>query len=133
MGFRDKITDYYTKSYIKKYGDRLTQAQGNVLSIKVEMKKYLWIFYILTAVVFVKPERSKNVIKCTYKKKRCFKKPSFMDINQGHLVIVQALRDKKNKEILNVLNIRNLSNKQDLIVTDQPQPKSLTKVQRVRR
>lgn len=133
MGFRDKITDYYTKSYIKKYGDRLTQAQGNVLSIKVEMKKYLWIFYILTAVVFVKPERSKNVIKCTYKKKRWFKKPSFMDINQGHLVIVQALRDKKNKEILNVLNIRNLSNKQDLIVTDQPQPKSLTKVQRVRR
>ena len=37
MGFRDKITDYYTKSYIKKYGDRLTQAQGNVLSEKIFM------------------------------------------------------------------------------------------------
>ncbi|EIA28624.1 hypothetical protein SFB6_038G36, partial [Candidatus Arthromitus sp. SFB-co] len=25
MGFRDKLTEYYTKSYFKKYGDRLTQ------------------------------------------------------------------------------------------------------------
>ena len=63
MGFKDKITDYYTKSYLKKYGDRLTQAQGNVLSVKIDVKKYLWIFYVLTAVVLIKPERSKNIIK----------------------------------------------------------------------
>ncbi len=132
MGFRDKLTDYYTKSYLKKYGDRLTQAQGNVLSVKVDVKRYLWIFYVLTAVVFVKPERSKNVIKCTYKKKRWFKKPTFMNIHQGHLIIVQALKDKKNESI-KILNIRNLSNKQDLIPVDQPQPKSTTKIQRVRK
>lgn len=133
MGFKEKITDYYTKSYLKKYGDRLTQAQGNVLSIKVDIKRYLWIFYVLTAVVLIKPERSKNVIKSTYKKKRWFKKPSFMNINQGHLVIIQALRDKKARENLKILNIRNLSNKQDLIPVDYPQPKSLTKIQRVRK
>ena len=132
MGFRDKLTDYYTKSYLKKYGDRLTQAQGNVLSVKIDVKRYLWIFYVLTAVVFVKPERSKNVIKCTYKKKRWFKKPNFMNIHQGHLVIIQALKDKK-KENIKILNIRNLSNKQDLIPVDQPQPKSTTKIQRIRK
>lgn len=133
MGFKEKITDYYTKSYLKKYGDRLTQAQGNVLSIKVDIKRYFWIFYVLTAVVLIKPERSKNVIKSTYKKKRWFKKPSFMNINQGHLVIVQALKDKKTRENLKILNIRNLSNKQDLIPVDYPQPKSLTKIQRIRK
>ena len=133
MGFKDKITDYYTKSYLKKYGDRLTQAQWNVLSVKIDVKRYLWIFYVLTAVVLIKPERSKNIIKCTYKKKRWFKKPFFININQGHLVIVQALKDKKVRENLKILNIRNLSNRQDLIPVDQPQPKSLTKVQRVRK
>ena len=56
-----------------------------------------------------------------------------MNINQGHLVIVQALKDKKVRENLKILNIRNLSNRQDLIPVDQPQPKSLTKVQRVRK
>lgn len=133
MGFKDKITDYYMKSYIKKYGDRLTQVQGNVLSVKVDIKRILWIFYTITAVVFVKPERSKNITKCVYKKRRWFKKPIFMNINQGHFVIVQALKDKKVKENLKILNVRNLSNKQDLVQVNQPQPKSLTKVQRVRK
>ena len=133
MGFKDKITDYYMKSYIKKYGDRLTQVQGNVLSVKIDIKRILWIFYTITAVVFVKPERSKNVTKCTYKKRRWFKKPNFMNINQGHFVIVQALKDKKTRENLKILNIRNLTNKQDLVQVNQPQPKSLTKVQRMRK
>ncbi len=133
MGFRDKLTDYYTKSYLQKYGDRLTQSQGNVLSINVNVKKILWIFYILTAVVVIKPERSKNIVKCVYKKKRWFKKPTFMNINQGHFVIIQCLKDKKNPENLKVLNIRNLSNKQDLVQTNQPQPKTTTKIQRVRK
>ncbi len=56
-----------------------------------------------------------------------------MNINQGHLVIIQALRDKKNHENLKILNIRNLSNKQDLIPVNQPQPKSITKIQRIRK
>lgn len=133
MGFKDTLTNYYTKSYLKKYGDRLTQAQGNVLSVKVNIKKYFWFFYVLTAVIVIKPERSRNVIKCTYKKRRLFKKPSFMNINQGHLVIVQALKDKKVRENLKILNVRNLSNRQDLIPVDIPQPKSLTKIQRIRK
>lgn len=133
MGFKDKITEYYTQSYLKKYGDRLTQSQGNVLSVKIDIKKYFWIFYALTAVILIKPDRSKNIIKCYYKKKRWFKKPTFMNINQGHLVIVQALKDKKSRENLKILNIRNLSNKQDLIPVDYPQPKNLTKIQRIRK
>lgn len=133
MGFKDTLTNYYTKSYLKKYGDRLTQAQGNVLSVKIDVKKYFWFFYVLTAIIVIKQERSRNVIKCTYKKRRFFKKPTFMNINQGHLVIVQALRDKKARENLKILNVRNLSNRQDLVPVDLPQPKSLTKIQRVRK
>ena len=44
MGFKDKLAKYYTESYIKKYGDRLAQVQGNVVSVKVEEKTILWIF-----------------------------------------------------------------------------------------
>ncbi len=47
MGLKDKITNSYTQAYLKRYGDRLTQAQGRVLSVKVEEKNYLRIFYKL--------------------------------------------------------------------------------------
>ena len=30
MGFRDKLQKYYADNYMKKYGDRITQADGTV-------------------------------------------------------------------------------------------------------
>lgn len=47
MGFRDKIQQYYINSYMKKYGDRLTQVQGKVLSCKIEKKSIIGIFHKL--------------------------------------------------------------------------------------
>ncbi|WP_040211282.1 hypothetical protein [Clostridium polynesiense] len=138
MGFKEKLAQYYTESYIKKYGDRLAQVQGNVVSVKVEEKTILWIFHKITAVLLVRPERSKNVIKCVYKKNKWFKKPGFININQGNLVIVQGLKGKKGKkskesrEIIEIMNIKNLTTRKDLVPTDGPQVKRVQKVQRMK-
>ena len=65
------------------------------------------------------------IIKCKYKKNRWFKKPVFIQLSQGNLVIVQGLKPKKNKkkentsEAVEILNIRNLTTKKDLVPTDQ--------------
>ena len=57
MGFKDKLTKYYTDSYMQKYGDRMTQFQGNVISVKVEEKCILWIFHKIQAFLIIKPEK----------------------------------------------------------------------------
>ncbi|KGK86131.1 hypothetical protein SDC9_118449 [bioreactor metagenome] len=131
MGFREKINKYYAENYIKKYGDRLSQVQGNVISVKVEEKTILWIFHKLTATLLVKPERSKNVVKCTYKKNRWFKPITFIPVSQGNYVLVQGLKGKKgkeNREQIEIMNIRNMTNKKDLIPLEGKEPK----VQRVK-
>ncbi|WP_297517563.1 hypothetical protein [uncultured Clostridium sp.] len=124
MGFKDKISKYYTDSYLKKYGDRLTQFQGNVLSAKVEEKTILGIFNKITVTLMVRPERSKVVSKCIYKKNRWFKKPTFLSIRQGNNVVVQGLKSvKDNKEYIEISNLLNLTTKQDLIPVDHSQMK----------
>lgn len=138
MGFKEKLAKYYTDSYIKKYGDRLAQIQGNVVSVKVEEKTILWIFHKITAVLIVRPERSKSVIKCVYKKNKWFKKPTFMTINQGNLVVIQGLKGKKGKkskesrEIIEIMNIKNLTTKKDLVPVEGAQVKRVQKVQRMK-
>lgn len=122
MSFRETLAKKYAEAYFKKYGDRLTQISGHVLSVKTTTKTILWIFNILTVDIVVKPERSKAVIKCRYKVKKWFKMPSFIDLKQGHSVIIQGLKGKKGKEnsdVIQVLNVRNLSTKIDLIPVDQ--------------
>ena len=122
MGFKDTMAKKYADAYLTKYGDRLTQVQGHVLSVKVFEKTVLWIFHKLQVDLVVKPERSKSIARCQYKKNRWFKKPEFLQLNQGHLVLVQGLKGKKGKEnrdILSILNIRNLTTKKDLLQTDQ--------------
>lgn len=132
MSIKEKFSKVYADSYLKKYGDRLTQVQGNVVSAKVEEKTILWIFHKLKVTIIVKPDRSKTVVKCMYKKNRWFKKPNFIGITQGNLVIIQGLKGKKgkeNRELLTIMNVRNLSTKKDLVAVDgKPQ-----KVQQVRR
>jgi hypothetical protein len=118
MSIKEKFAKYYTDTYLRRYGDRLTQVQGNVVSVKIEEKTILWIFHKIKAVLIVKPDRSKSVVRCTYKKNRWFKKPSFLTINQGNLLIVQGLKAKKGKdekEGISIMNIRNLSTKRDLV------------------
>jgi len=136
MSFKEKLAKRYTESYISKYGDRLTQVQGNVLSYKIEKEKcILWIFYKLQVSLIVKPERSKSVVKCVYKKNSWFKRPSFMTIHPGNLVIIQGMKGKKGKddrETIQILNVKNLTTKKDLVAVDG-QPQKIQRVQKVQR
>lgn len=127
MSFRETLAKKYAEAYFKKYGDRLVQISGHVLSVKTTTKTILWIFNILTVDVVIKPERSKSVIKCRYKAKKWFKMPKFIDLKQGHSVIIQGLKGKKgkeNSELIQILNVRNMTTKTDLVPIDQ-------KIQRV--
>jgi hypothetical protein len=124
MGFKDKLAKRYADAYLKKYGDRITQVQGRILSVKITEKTILWIYHKLTVDVLVKPEKSKFVTRCQYFKKQWFKKPKFMQLNQGHAVIIQGVKGKKgkdNSELITILNIVNMTTKQDLVPTGQPQ------------
>lgn len=124
MSFKEKIQQHYLNSYLKKYGDRLTQVQGKVVSIKSEEKSILWLFHKLSVTILIKPDRSRNIVKCFYNKKKWFKKPQFISISQGNLLFIQGLkgkRGKKNKqgidlrESIQIMNVRNLTTKKDLI------------------
>ncbi|MCD2345208.1 hypothetical protein [Clostridium guangxiense] len=139
MSFKEKMQKYYADSFMKKNGDRLTQVQGNIISVKVEQKAVLWIFHKLTATVLVKPDRSRNIVRCIYKRNRWFKKPEFMTLNQGNLVIVQGLKSTSGKkgdkkEFIQIMNIRNLSTKKDLVHIDgnSGEVKTIKKVRRMK-
>ncbi|MBU3180620.1 hypothetical protein [Clostridium psychrophilum] len=131
MGLKDKLTNSYTQAYLKRYGDRLTQAQGRVLSVKVVEKNYLRIFYKLLVTILVKADGSKAISKCVFKKKRWFKKAHFISVLQGHSVVIQGMKGKKGKEHreqIQIVNIRNMTTKKDLV----PMKGNAPKVQRVR-
>lgn len=135
MGFKDKLAKRYADSYLKKYGDRITQVQGRILSIKTTEKTVLWIYHRLTVDILVKPEKSKFITRCQFVKKQWFKKPAFMQLAQGHSVIIQGLKGKKgkeNSELITIMNVMNLTTKQDLVPMEQPQAQRI-KRQMVRR
>lgn len=134
MGFKDKLQKYYADNYLKRYGDRMGQAYGNVLSVKVEEKKVLFgLINNLTATLIVKPEGSKNVVRAVYKVRKWFKKPDFMTLAQGHTVLLQGLKGEKgkpNSEVFDIKNIRNLTTRKDLFKTDAPMPKKQIQMKR---
>ncbi|MGL5633671.1 MAG: hypothetical protein ACRCX8_15675 [Sarcina sp.] len=124
MGFKEKMSKYYTDSYLKKYGDRLTSFPGNVLSVKMEEKSILGIFHKLTVNIMIRPDRSKIVSKCVYKKNKWFKKPEFVQLKQGNNVVIQGLKTvKDNKEFIEISNILNMTTGKDLIPVDHSQLK----------
>ena len=126
MGFKDKMTKYYSDAYMEKYGDRMTSVAGTILSVKTEVKSILGIFNKLHVFLVVKPEVGKQVVKCEYKKNRWFKKPQFIDVNQGHKVIIMGLKGikgKANSENILVSNIANLTTRKDLHPFDHSQIK----------
>ncbi|NEZ46384.1 hypothetical protein FDF74_04045 [Clostridium niameyense] len=132
MSFKEKLGKYYTEAYLTKYGDRITQIQGNAVSVRVEEKSILWIFHKITATLLIRPERSRMIVKCIYKKKKWFKKPNFINISQGNYVLIQGLKGKKgkdNRETIEILNVRNMTTRKDLI----PMEGKIKKVQKVQR
>ena len=88
MGFKDKLGKYYSDAYMQKYGDRMTSVSGTILSVKTETKSILGIFNKIRVYLVVKPEAGKQIVKCQYKMNKWFKKPTFIDVNQGHKVII---------------------------------------------
>ena len=136
MGFKESVSQKYAETFYEKNKDRLTQVQGKILQCKVERKTVLWIFHKLAATILVKPAGSRNIVKCEYIKKRWFKQVKFVQISQGHSVIIQGLKGKKdkkgkskgNRETISIMNIRNLTNKTDLV----PVNDANMKVQKVR-
>ena len=126
MGFKDKMAKYYSDAYMEKYGDRMTSVAGTILSVKTEVKSILGIFNKLHVFLVVKPEVGKQVVKCEYKKNRWFKKPQFIDVNQGNKVIIMGLKGvkgKANSENVLISNIANLTTKKDLHPFDHSQIK----------
>lgn len=126
MGFKDKMTKYYSDAYMEKYGDRMTSVAGTILSVKTEVKSILGIFNKLHVFLVVKPEVGKQVVKCEYTQNKWFKKPQFIDVNQGHKVIIMGLKGikgKANSENILVSNIANLTTKKDLHPFDHSQIK----------
>ena len=126
MGFKDKMTKYYSDAYMEKYGDRMTSVSGTILSVKTETKSILGIFNKIRVYLVVKPEAGKQVVKCQYKMNKWFKKPQFIDVNQGHKVIIMGLKGikgKANSENILVSNIANLTTKKDLHPFDHSQIK----------
>lgn len=126
MGFKDKMTKYYSDAYMEKYGDRMTSVAGTILSVKTEVKSILGIFNKLHVFLVVKPEVGKQVVKCEYKKNRWFKKPQFIDVSQGHKVIIMGLKGvkgKANSENVLISNIANLTTRKDLHPFDHSQIK----------
>lgn len=126
MGFKDKMTKYYSDAYMNKYGDRMTSVSGTVLSVKTETKSFLGIFNRLHVWLVVKSDAGKQICKCEYKRNRWFKKPKFIDINQGNKVIVMGIKGEKgksNSEVVIASNIANLTTRKDLHPFDHSQIK----------
>ncbi|MBB6624262.1 hypothetical protein [Clostridium gasigenes] len=126
MGFKDKMTKHFSDAYIQKYGDRMTSANGTVLSVKIEEKSFLGIIRSIAVSLVLKPDQGKQIIKCAYRKKRWFKKPEFIDIKPGHKLIIMGLSGEKGKEHSEVIiasNIANLTTKKDLQPFDHSQLK----------
>ena len=126
MGFKDKMSKYFTDAYMEKYGDRMTSTAGTVLSVKIEEKNILGIIRKLTVHILVKPDMGKGVVKTQYKVRKWFKKPTFIDVKQGHKVIIMGIEGEKGKadsEVITISNIANLTTKKDLQPFDHSQIK----------
>jgi hypothetical protein len=126
MGFKEKMTGYFTDAYMEKYKDRMTSTIGTVLSVKIEEKSILGIIRTLTAHIIVKPEMGKGVVKTQYKVRKWFKKPAFIDVKQGHKIIIMGITGVKGKpdaEVITISNIANLTTKKDLHPFDHSQLK----------
>lgn len=118
MSFRDSINGMLQKRYLKKYGDRMTAVRGNIINVKVTEKTFLFFIHNLRVDILLRPERSKNIVRCYYKKRTWFKKHNLINLQTGQLIIVQGLKDIKGESI-EILNIQNLTTKRSIIDIDE--------------
>lgn len=135
MGFKDKMNSVMRDSYFQKYGDRITSAQGTVVSIKFVEKNYLIIKKLIVDMI-IKSDVSKGVIKARYTKRRWFKKVDFIPVKMGHKVMLMGLtgvKGKKDADVMIIQNVLNLTTKKDLVPVDHSElKKSRQQVGRMR-
>lgn len=135
MGFKDKMNSVMRDSYFQKYGDRITSAQGTVVSIKIVEKNYLIIKKLVVDMI-IKSDVSKGVIKARYTKRRWFKKVDFIPVKMGHKVMLMGLtgvKGKKDADVMIIQNVLNLTTKKDLVPVDHSElKKSRQQVGRMR-
>jgi hypothetical protein len=117
MGFRESLNKAMQDRYLKKYGDRMTALRGNVVNIKIIEKPFLFV-HNFRADILLRPERSKNIVRCYFKKRTWFKKYNLINLQNGQLIVVQGLKDKKG-EAVEILNIQNLTTKKSIVDVDQ--------------
>lgn len=127
MGFRDTLNEAMQQRYLKKYGDRMTALRGNIVNIKITEKNFLFFIHNLRADILLKPERSKNIVRCYFRKRTWFKKYTLLSLQPGNLIVVQGLKDKKG-EAVEILNIQNLTTKKSIIDVDQIKQKQQRQV-----
>lgn len=118
MSFKDDLNEMMQKRYLKKYGDRMTALRGNIINIKITEKTFLFFIHKLRVDILLRPERSKNIVRCYFRKKTWFKKYNMINLQTGHLIIVQGLKDKKG-EAVEALNIQNLTTKKSIIDVEE--------------
>lgn len=135
MGFKDKMNSVMRDSYFQKYGDRITSAQGTVVSIKFVEKNYLIIKKLIVDMI-IKSDVSKGVVKARYTKRRWFKKVDFIPVKMGHKVMLMGLtgvKGKKDADVMIIQNVLNLTTKKDLVPVDHSElKKSRQQVGRMR-
>jgi hypothetical protein len=118
MGFRDSLNKAYQDRLLKKYGDRMTALRGNIVNIKITEKRFLFFIHNLRVDILLKPERSKNIVRCYFKKRTWFKKYNLINLQNGHLVVVQGLKDKKG-EAIEIMNVQNLTTRKSIVDVDE--------------
>lgn len=129
MGFRDTINEALQKRYLKKYGDRMTALKGNIINVKITEKTFLFFIHNLRVDILLRPERSKNIVRCYLKKRTWFKKYNLLNLQTGHLIIIQGLKDKQG-EAVEALNIQNLTTKKSIIDVEQVKQRQQRQIKR---
>lgn len=129
--FKKNLQERYQQKFMQKYGDRITYLVGTVLSCKVVPKSILFGLYNkVTVTIILKLDNSrgrmntgkdKTVSQCIYKEGKFFKKPKFIQISTGNIVMLAGLKsvtkgkkDQPKKEFVQIINISNYTTKKDL-------------------
>lgn len=127
---RKSLQEKSQQQFLKRYGDRITYLVGTVLSCKVVPKSFLGIYNRITVTIILKLDNSrgrmntgkdKAVSQCIYKEGKFFRKPKFIQISTGNIVMLAGLKSllkgkkgQPNKEFVQIINISNYTTKKDL-------------------
>jgi hypothetical protein len=124
MSFKSDLNEMMQKRYLKKYGDRMAALRGNIINVKITCKTFLFFIHNLRVDILLRPERSKNIVRCYFKKRTWFKKFNLINLQTGHLIVIQGLKDKKG-EAIEALNIQNITTKKSIIDVEELKRKQI--------